>query len=562
MKILIAFAAVFIGTSTLGQDLPGPPANLQSLPAGSYIIAMDNANQTAANGLFNIKTYGLIVHLLNNNVRVRWAIRAGKLKDAVDFNVSSIQIKPFLNILPKARDFKDGPFVIFASDTLGVGSKIDGFCSSNSLTGANYPNIFKTTVSAIVDIRYDLNFFKPNAAVLNDGGNDTIHINYMQAASIPTSNYNISNGSVLASGCYTFASEPHNTNQGPAVDFAIRSIKNFVLAGGNFLAQCAADSNYENNPLGRFQTTNGMNVTNLDIGTILAYPNPDLSFSQFEGPFLGYDGFSFIQNWTILGSPKNNENDHTTGTSSFGSNIVASEAKLKTGIGGLVYYTGVHSFTNPFAVAQFPVEMNNGLRMYMNAFLTPAILVCGSVLPVTLTGFNGVLNNNTVRLQWSLPENEIAHYFDIEESMDGINFIAIARRAGTYRTGLENYVLNNLKTNLNSAYYRVRVVHFNGSVYYSNIISLKDAHTVGDNSISVIGDNAGGSLNFVYQSGSNANTDISVYSSEGQRVYGGNKYCAKGVNAISIPCQTLSHGVYILEVRQDMHKAVSKFIKQ
>ena len=98
------------------------------------------------------------------------------------------------------------------------------------------------------------------------------------------------------------------------------------------MAQCAADSNYENNPLGRFQTTKGMNVTNLDIGTNLAYPNPDLSFSQFEGPFLGYDGFSFIQNWTIIGSPKNNENDHTTGTSTFSSNIVASEAKLKTGI--------------------------------------------------------------------------------------------------------------------------------------------------------------------------------------------------------------------------------------
>src|SRR5687767_4596144 len=72
----------FLGIIQLNaQDLPGPAANLTTLPTGSYIIPMDNTYQFNGSSLFNIKAYGLVVHLLNSGIRVQWAIKAGKAKE-------------------------------------------------------------------------------------------------------------------------------------------------------------------------------------------------------------------------------------------------------------------------------------------------------------------------------------------------------------------------------------------------------------------------------------------------------------------------------------------------
>src|SRR5687767_4868963 len=115
------------------------------------------------------------------------------------------------------------------------------------LTGNYRPRVFRLTRNEpVVDIRYDLTNYIVKAAVLNDGARQAIHLNYMVKAGIPGPNYTISNGTNLTSGCFTFASEPHNDFSGAAVDAAILGIKAFVNIGGNFLAQCAGIANYEN----------------------------------------------------------------------------------------------------------------------------------------------------------------------------------------------------------------------------------------------------------------------------------------------------------------------------
>lgn len=318
-------------------DLPAPVSNLQTLPAGSYVIAMDNTLQVNSSGDFNLKAYGLIVYLLNNNVHIKWSIKAGKAKDGIDFTATAEQFKPSLVSGGVSRNFKAGPFVIFASDTSGVAALIDAFYTANSLTGANRPQVYRLTANAgNVDIRYDLTAFRPKAAVLTDGGNQNIHTAYMTTASIPSESYATSQGTDLLTNCFTFASEPHNTKTGTAVNNAISSIKDFVTKGGNFLAQCEAINNYENNTLGRFQTTGGITISNTGIGTTVSYSNPDLSYSQFEGSFNASYGGS-LKNWQIVGSATNNEHNHATGTSSNSNIIGASVSKHYYDKGGLVF---------------------------------------------------------------------------------------------------------------------------------------------------------------------------------------------------------------------------------
>ena len=146
------------------RDLPNPPANQQILPGGSYVIAMDNTNQVNNAGDFNLKSYGLVVFLLNHNKKLKWIITAGKMKDGIDFSVVAAKIKPSLvSESMQVYNFKAGPFVLFAPDTAGVCGMVDSFyynptgaTTAKSLMGNDRPSIYRTLTDVVVDIRYDL----------------------------------------------------------------------------------------------------------------------------------------------------------------------------------------------------------------------------------------------------------------------------------------------------------------------------------------------------------------------------------------------------------------------
>src|SRR5947208_566547 len=98
-RIAILVVPIFLCTSAFAQtdpDLPGVRPNLQTIAAGSLVIPMDNTLQALGGTPFNLKAYGLVNSLLHANVPVKWAIAAGKSKDAVDFSASAVRLLPTL----------------------------------------------------------------------------------------------------------------------------------------------------------------------------------------------------------------------------------------------------------------------------------------------------------------------------------------------------------------------------------------------------------------------------------------------------------------------------------
>src|SRR5688572_33443475 len=100
------------------QDIPGATASIQTAPAGSIVIAMDNTNQAtstinAATGtyLFNLKAYGLVTLFRNAGIYVNWVISTGKAKDGIDFTGTAERIYPTY-VAPQSLDFRAGPFLI------------------------------------------------------------------------------------------------------------------------------------------------------------------------------------------------------------------------------------------------------------------------------------------------------------------------------------------------------------------------------------------------------------------------------------------------------------------
>jgi hypothetical protein len=477
IAILLMVAASFTSEAQ-NKNLPGPGTDLQTLAAGSYVIAMDNTLQANTAGDFNLKAYGLVVYLLNNDVKVKWSIRAGKSKDGTDFTATAEKFQPSLVAGGVSRDFKAGPFVIYAADTAGVAALITAFYTANSLTGNNRPNVYRLTASvANVDIRYNLIGFKPKANIMTDGGNSAIHVAYMTKCGITTANYRTGPATDLYIKCFTFASEPHNATENTA---AITAIKSFVQNGGNFLAQCRAVETFENSVSGHFHTTNGIRVTNLTVDPAsIIYPNTDLAFSQYEGIF-GIKQNGSVQNWVLESgsSFKNNEHNHATGgTMVTQTPIGASVAKLTSSAspGGLVFYIGNHDFSSIT-----DIESINGIRMYMNAFLTPVAinLTCTTgddlddPLPVKLVSFNANLDQSQTKvdLTWTTATEINADRFVVERSTDGIIFTEVGTAfAFGHTTEQKNYQLSDKISSLNTTviYYRLQSVDIDGKSEYS-----------------------------------------------------------------------------------------------
>ena len=538
------------------QDLPGPAANLRTLPAGSFIIPMDNTYQFNGSSLFNIKAYGLVVHLLNSGIRVQWAIKAGKTKDGIDFSATTQLITPTLNTTPALRDFKGGPFVIFQTDTTGVMALVNSFNATNGLVGNSRPKVQRTTLPVVIDIRYDLNGFRPKGAILNDGGNEAIHEAFMVAASVPSINYAVSAGRDLISGCYTFASEPHNDRVGPVVDTAIMSIRDFVTYGGNFLAECEAVENYENSPYGRFQTTTGITVVNTNIGTSVNFPNADLSYSQIHGAYNGNPSGS-LRNWRVNASGTNNYHNHITGTLLNSALVTASVSKLKSGTGGLVFYLGGHTFSTTDA------QNLNGLRMFMNAFLTPSISPCTFViLKADITSFSAGTNNNAATFNWAVSANQEADYFELQESYDSKSFSTIARITASTKTGAESYSYAKTITASAKSYYRIVMHTAVDGKRISRVISLDEAKAA-KAALYIVENPVANVLTFQYGSTSSTVNTVNIYNSAGVKLHSATVKATIGINNYSLNVDHLSAGaLYYLEVTNNNDKKIARFSKR
>jgi gliding motility-associated-like protein len=374
LRALLAASSLLAGSPAFAQnpDLPPAAATPVAVPAGTLVLAMDNAWQSQ-NGAFNLKAYGLAVHLLNHKVPLRWAIRGGKAKDEADFTAEAVRVVPHSAALPvAARSFRAGPLLVLPPDTAGVRALAAAF---NAAQGTAV-SLYEIRAPLTVDVRYVLNQ-RPVAAILNDGGNAAIHQGYLRRAGIggndnvgalrPQDNYATQSAISLDSqtDCFTFAAEPHSANTAGGV---VEAIRRFVARGGNFLAECEAVVTYENYANGRFQTTGGVVDADVRDNAARRYPAPDQPFAQFEGEFKASGLGGSVTNWRrAVGSAFQNGGHAQVALAGAADEVLeASVSDHFAGRGGLVFYLGGHQYSGS-------TESDlNGQRQFLNAFLTPA----------------------------------------------------------------------------------------------------------------------------------------------------------------------------------------------
>ncbi|MEP6848257.1 MAG: carboxypeptidase-like regulatory domain-containing protein [Acidobacteriota bacterium] len=399
LKILALGLVITAGTFTSAFAQAQGAQNTENILVNSLVIPMDNTSQgPAATGAFNLRAYGLVNRLLQNNIPVKWAIKFNKAtKDATDFTATATRVAGNDGVASGSVNFAGGPFIVAPEYAALATAQITAF--NNVVAGTTDDvTVYQVTAPTVADIRYTL-VHKPQIAVGPDGGNfgTGVDQSIFDEAGIP--NYtSVPDDLVNSNSCFTLAVQAHSVSS-----TFVNNYRNFVNNGGNLLLQCASINTFENNGTaaagpGHFQVSNNYSVYGTNDGTEVTgtpvYPNPGMPFNQFIGDLNGNqdgaitDFFSasanFIHGNLVAAA-------HSNGTPNGGSNpnsYIATVSDLFASVGGHVFELGGHDYNRNGG--NTVLGNINGKRMILNTIFVPVTRPCSTLSVPSVEGYKSV----------------------------------------------------------------------------------------------------------------------------------------------------------------------------
>ncbi|HRI26833.1 MAG TPA: gliding motility-associated C-terminal domain-containing protein [Chitinophagales bacterium] len=434
------FVLLFLVSTSLlhAQELPPVNPSAQTIATGSYLIPLDEAKQSvnifdAATGLsfsgLNLSAYGLVYHLLQNQIPVKWVILTPKGKDAPDFSANVTRVFPLAQP-PATESFISSAFVIDLADINGAvcnpqntpqlpdvatlianfGNNVAVYRLNNTASlnvrytlryppqigimnnaGSNFADFAQTfdaanipyallsnadfiANSASLNVRYTLRY-PPQIGIMNNAGSNFADFaQTFDAANIPYAL--LSNADFIAnSACYTYILQPNATAGLNVTGAFVPTVNSFLSGGGNLWVQSEMALGLENS--GFIMSTAGLTQLNPIINPPYSYLGNNLPVMQFEGSFpSGVSGslgtFSLLpgSSWRPITFT------YMLVTSPVGVNqIFMTGADVNaTSAGGNLYYCGGDAFTLsavPSGVATAG-QVIQAQRLFLNAAFIPA----------------------------------------------------------------------------------------------------------------------------------------------------------------------------------------------
>lgn len=201
-----------------------------------------------------------------------------------------------------------------------------------------------------------------------------------------------------------------------------------------------------------------------------------------------------------------------------------------------VYDIGADEINATGAVLSYPLDAT-----LVGAGTPPYI-----ILPLHLINFNVSYLHNETLLQWQV-ENEINFkQYELEYSVDGINFKTIAIIEAKNQSAYDHKYLHTIAQN---EFYRIKLIDKDGSYAYSKIVSLNTSRKL---SISVYPNPAKEFIMVDLNGIIPEKTAIILYNASGQAV----KKIPAAKNANKIAIQHLSKGLYHLQITQKNRETV------
>ena len=188
------------------------------------------------------------------------------------------------------------------------------------------------------------------------------------------------------------------------------------------------------------------------------------------------------------------------------------------------------------------------------------VFINTGALPLRFVSISSNEINGTVAVKWQVVGESDVSYYEVERSIDGINFTAIDT---TKAKGITSYEIedNHFPIDVNTLYYRIKSVGQNGAINYSQISKLITCYSQ-LTTICIFPNPARAILNINVNQSTNDIHEINIASIDGKQVYK-NENVSSTNNLISINVGNLSSGVYLLTlIKSTGEKEVKKFVKE
>jgi Secretion system C-terminal sorting domain len=171
------------------------------------------------------------------------------------------------------------------------------------------------------------------------------------------------------------------------------------------------------------------------------------------------------------------------------------------------------------------------------------------LIPLPAIGVNltAALNGSDVLLKWKTQTEINTSYFEIERSIDGINFSSLANKTAAGNSVTE-VSYNHIDANMNVSvyYYRLKQVDIDNKFVYSNIAVVRKAGSV--KGVRTFPNPVTSQVNLEF-SNAKGNYVVSVYSQNGQQVIAEKATITNTVQYITIDRKSLSSGSYFVRVK-------------
>lgn len=188
-------------------------------------------------------------------------------------------------------------------------------------------------------------------------------------------------------------------------------------------------------------------------------------------------------------------------------------------------------------------------------FLDDISVVPDLPLPLTLTAFEVLADNNKIDLNWQTSSEMNTDYFTIEKSANGDDFEAIGQVTAAGNSSNENYYqFIDYEPISGTAYYRIKTTDLDHGIYYSEIKSVM--YSIPFDNINIYPNPCFNELNINLPSDNVA--DIHIIDFSGHEIF--NAFNVKGM--LTVSTGNLAAGVYLIVINNNQTTYNLKFVKQ
>ena len=198
----------------------------------------------------------------------------------------------------------------------------------------------------------------------------------------------------------------------------------------------------------------------------------------------------------------------------------------------------------------------------VNYFLLHQLYTSESTLPVTLTNFNGKLQNGFVNLNWQTSQEINTSHFEVEYSNNGNNFTKVTELAasGNATTTKSYTATHEINKTASIHYYRLKMIDKDGKFTYSNIVALK-ANSKGVD-VTVYPTIVKNTATLSITTEQNQTGEIVVSNMFGQIVHRKTIVLNAGTNTQQINVSNYAKGSYVVKVILANESKVVKLIRE